>query len=133
MFLYTEDWKDKVLCLFPDGVDVVYESVGSTMKESLEVTRTRGQVVFFGLAGGQLDLGNPLLIIANSKTITGGDLWNYLNSAQERISRAEKLFKWMVSGQLSIAPPTIFKLSEGKKAHEFMESRLSTGKILLIP
>lgn len=133
VFLYAEDWKTKTLGLFPNGVDVVYESIGSTMKESLEVTRIRGQVVLFGLAGDKLELGNPLWIIAHSKTITGGDLWNYLTSAEERTKRAEQLFGWIRSRQLTISAPAIFKLSEGRQAHDFLESRKSTGKILLIP
>lgn len=133
VFLYSDDWKTKTLALFPDGVDVVYESVGSTMKESLEVTRIRGQVVLFGLAGDQLELGNPLWIIAHSKTITGGDLWNYLTSGEERIKRAQQLFGWIRSKQLTISPPARFKLSEGRQAHDFLESRKSTGKILLVP
>ncbi|WP_158994600.1 quinone oxidoreductase [Mucilaginibacter sp. L196] len=133
VFLYSEDWKTKILELFPNGVDVVYESVGSTMKESIEVTRICGQVVLFGLAGDKLELGNPLLIIANSITITGGDLWNYLTSGEERIKRAQQLFGWISSNQLTIADPARFKLSEGKQAHDFLESRKSTGKILLIP
>jgi len=133
VFLYSEDWTTKILELFPNGVDVVYESVGSTMKESLEVTRICGQVVLFGLAGDKLELGNPLLIIAHSKTITGGDLWNYLTSGEERIKRALQLFGWIRNKQLTISAPARFKLSEGKQAHDFLESRKSTGKILLIP
>ena len=133
VFLYSEDWKTKIAELFPNGVEVVYDSVGSTMKDSLEVTKVRGQVVLFGLAGDKLELGNPLLIIANSKTITGGDLWNYLTSGEERIRRAQELFGWIRSKQLKISQPTLFKLSEGKQAHDFLEGRQSTGKILLIP
>jgi NADPH2:quinone reductase len=133
VFLYSEDWKAKISALFPNGVDVVYDSVGSTMKDSLEVTRIRGQVVLFGLAGGKLELGNPLLIIAQSKTITGGDLWNYLTSGEERRKRAQQLFGWISSKQLTVSAPARFKLSDGRQAHDFLESRKSTGKILLIP
>ena len=133
VFLYENDWKTKVLELYPDGVDVVYESIGSTMETSIAVTKILGQIVFFGLAGGKLELGNPLWIIAHSKTITGGDLWNYLTSHAERIRRSEKVFNWIIEGKIQISPPHIFKLSDGKAAHEFMEGRKSTGKILLIP
>jgi NADPH2:quinone reductase len=49
-----------------------------------------------------------------SKTLTGGDLWSYLTSKEQRIKRAHQLFDWIMSNK--IAPPTIFKLSEGKKA-----------------
>ena len=48
VFLYTENWKEKVLALHPSGVDVVFDSIGSTMEDSLKVTKVRGQVVFFG-------------------------------------------------------------------------------------
>jgi NADPH2:quinone reductase len=133
VFLYDDDWKTKVLEICPNGVDVVYESVGTTMETSIAVTKILGQVVLFGLAGGRLELGNPLWIIAHSKTITGGDLWNYLTSREERIKRSEQLFKWISTGKIKISPPTIFRLSEGRKAHDLMEGRKSTGKILMVP
>jgi NADPH:quinone reductase len=133
VFLYSEDWKTKVLELCPTGVDVVYESIGSTMETSLSVTRVLGQVVLFGLAGGTLEVGNPLQIIGQSKTITGGDLWDYLTSAEERQKRSAQLFNWVMQGKIRIAAPSVFKLSEGRKAHEFMEGKQSTGKILMIP
>jgi NADPH2:quinone reductase len=58
---------------------------------------------------------------------------NYLISKEERIKRAHQLFDWISSNQITIATPTIFKLSEGKKAHDYLESRKSTGKIILTP
>ncbi len=133
VLLYSDDWKTKILELYPKGVDVVYESIGTTMESSLAVTRTLGQVVFFGMAGGKLELGNPLWIIAHSKTIIGGDLWNYLTSREERLKRAKIFFEWVINGEIKISAPTIFKLSEGKRAHDLMEARHSIGKILMIP
>jgi len=133
VFLYDDDWKTEVLEICPNGVDVVYDSVGTTMETSIAVTKILGQVVLFGLAGGKLELGNPLWIIAHSKTITGGDLWNYLTSGEERMKRSEKLFEWIIAGKIKVSPPTIFSLSEGKKAHDLMEGRKSTGKILMVP
>lgn len=133
VFLYDDDWKAKVLEKCPDGVDVVYESVGTTMETSIAVTKILGQIVLFGLAGGKLELGNPLWIIAHSKTITGGDLWNYLTSAEERRKRSEQVFAWIIAGKIKVSPPTIFRLSEGQLAHDFMEERKSAGKILMVP
>ena len=133
IFLYNQDWKTKVLETCPNGVDVVYESIGTTMESSLAVAKILGQVVLFGMGGGKLELGNPLWIIAHSKTIIGGDLWNYLTSREERLKRAKILFDWIVDGKIKLSAPTVFKLSEGKKAHDFMESRQSTGKVLMVP
>jgi NADPH2:quinone reductase len=133
VFLYSEDWKSKVLAYCPNGVDVVYDSVGSTLSDSFEVTKTCGQVVFFGMAGGDPDFINPRMLMDTSKTLTGGDLWSYLTSKEQRIKRANKLFDWISGNKITIAAPTVFKLSEGKKAHDYLESRKSTGKIILIP
>ncbi len=133
VFLYSEDWKAKVLELYPEGMDVVYESIGTTMESSIAVTKVLGQIVLFGLAGGKLNLGNPLWIIAHSKTITGGDLWNYLTSREERLRRAKLFFDWIIEGKIKVASPTVFKLEEGKKAHDYMEGRHSTGKVLMVP
>ena len=133
VFLYNEDWKKNILALKPSGVDVVFDSIGSTMQQSLEITKVRGQVVFFGMASGEFNLGNPLYIVGTSKTITGGDLWDYLTSKEERLKRAGQLFQWIIDGKIKTSPPGKFKLADGKQAHDFMESRKSTGKILLIP
>ena len=52
-FLYTEAWHTKVVEITNgDGVNVVYESVGSTLEESFNATKTGGTVVFYGMAGG---------------------------------------------------------------------------------
>ncbi|NRT15168.1 NADPH2:quinone reductase [Flavobacterium sp. 28A] len=133
VFLYSNDWKNQVLNFVPNGVDVTYDSVGNTLSDSFEVTKNRGQVVFFGMAGGDPDFINPRMLMDSSKTLTGGDLWNYLVSKEERLKRANQLFDWIISGEITIPEPTIFKLSKGKKAHDFLESRESTGKIILIP
>lgn len=133
VLLYNDDWKTALFNIIPTGVDVVYDSIGSTLMESFEVTKECGQVVFFGMAGGDPELINPRMLMDTSKTLTGGDLWSYLNSKEERIKRANQLFKWIIEGKITLSEPTSFKLSEGKLAHDYLESRKSTGKIILIP
>ncbi|MGG4170046.1 quinone oxidoreductase [Rossellomorea vietnamensis] len=134
MFLYSEDWKQKVQDVTSgNGVDVVYESVGSTLMDSFESTRIGGTVVFFGMAGGDPVSVDPRMLMDTSKTLTGGDLWNVLTSREERVTRSHELFGWIQEGKLKVSEPTVFPLSEGAKAHEYLESRKSTGKILLIP
>ena len=133
VFLYNENWKSKVFEITPNGVDAVYDSIGSTLKESFEVTKECGQVVFFGMAGGDPEPVDPRMLMDGSKTLTGGDLWSYLNSKEERIKRATQLFNWILEGKITLSAPTTFQLSEGKLAHDYLESRKSTGKIILIP
>ena len=134
MFLYSEDWKQQVQDVTGgNGVDVVYESVGSTLMDSFEATRVGGTVVFFGMAGGDPVSVDPRMLMDTSKTLTGGDLWTVLTSHEERVKRSHELFGWIQEGKLKVSEPTVFPLSEGGKAHEYLESRKSTGKILLMP
>ncbi|MBP0724696.1 quinone oxidoreductase [Bacillus sp. RG28] len=133
VFLYSDNWVDKVIISTGDknGVDVVYESVGSTIMDSFKCTKIHGTVVFYGMAGGDPVHIDPRMLMDTSKTLTGGDLWNVLTSKEERRKRSTELFSWIVNGQISIQTPTMFSLEEGKKAHELLESRKSTGKIIL--
>jgi NADPH2:quinone reductase len=68
-----------------------------------------------------------------SKTLTGGDLWNVLRTAEDRHGRAAELFAWVREGSLRLHIAARFPLAEGAAAHSFLESRKSSGKMLLIP
>jgi len=76
---------------------------------------------------------DPRMLMDTSKTLTGGDLWNVLISFEERKIRSQQLFEWITDGLIKIPEPTIFALEDGAKAHALLESRKSTGKILLQP
>jgi NADPH:quinone reductase len=130
VFLYSEDWVK--LCKAKQ-ISVVYESVGTTILQSFETVKETGSVVFYGFAGGNPPPIDPRMLMDGSKKLIGGDLWSYLISKEERISRSNELFEWIVEGKINIPAPTSFSLAEGKQAHELVESRKSTGKIILIP
>lgn len=128
------NWKQKVFDFTKGkGVDVVFDSVGTTLIDSFEVTQDCGHVVFYGMSGGDPDPVNPRMLMDTSKTLTGGDLWSYLTSEEERKRRSEILFKLILDGVIKIKTPIQFKLSEGKKAHKYLESGKSSSKIVLIP
>jgi NADPH2:quinone reductase len=132
---YGDDWPRQARALGRDGrgVDVVYESVGTTLLDSLDATRIGGHVVFYGMAAGDPPPIDPRLLMDGSKTLSGGDLWNVLTSGQERRRRAEILFGWIRSGALDIRIERRFALADGAAAHTLLESRRSSGKVLLIP
>jgi NADPH2:quinone reductase len=58
---------------------------------------------------------------------------DHIHTPERLRARATRLFDWVRSGQLRIASPRDFRLSEAAAAHSAMESRATTGKLLLIP
>ena len=122
-FTLKEDWKGNVKKITSQkGVDVVYDSVGSTLPDSFELTKIGGQVVFYGMSGGDPKPVDPRMLMDTSKTLTGGDLWSYLTSEDERKKKAKQLFDLIEQGRLKITPAVQFKLSEGRKAHAYLEN-----------
>ncbi|MFZ0872665.1 MAG: quinone oxidoreductase [Rhodanobacter sp.] len=113
------------------GADVVYDSVGRTLGDSLAAARIGGTVVFYGMAAGDPDPVDPRLLMDRSLTLTGGDLWNVLTSATIRRERAAALFAQIRAGQLQPNIAARFPLSEGGRAHAYLESREAIGKVLL--
>jgi NADPH2:quinone reductase len=135
VFLYDEDWPAMTRACREDadGADVVYDSVGATLSRSIDTARTKGTIVFYGMAGGDPPPVDPRRLMDASKRLIGGDLWSYLVSYEERSRRAEQLFALLRDGHLRLQAPRLFELKDGAEAHRYLESRKSTGKIVLIP
>lgn len=111
----------------------VYDGVGVHLDKSLQLLRHRGQVVFFGMAGGnppQIDL---VQLLAESKSILTGDLWDYLTSFAERKRRSDRLFSYLRHNQIQLSEPQVFALSAGQAAHDYLENGKNIGKVLLQP
>lgn len=133
--LYSEDWAAaaREFSRGGAGVDVAYDSVGTTLSNSFEAVRSGGRVVFYGMAGGDPAPVDPRRLMDRSQTLTGGDLWNVLRGREDRVSRAGELFGWVRSGRLKVRVAERFALIDGAAAHAYLESRRSIGKVLLLP
>ncbi|HEY0625138.1 MAG TPA: quinone oxidoreductase [Allosphingosinicella sp.] len=128
-----ENWVAEVRQLTDGGANVVYDSIGATLNDSLGALRQHGRAVFYGMAGGDPPAVDPRMLMENSLSVTGGDLWNVLVSGDERRRRAEELFSWMLDGSVCVKIAKTFSLADGASAHRLLESRIVSGKILLIP
>lgn len=122
-------WIESVIGAFATA----YDGVGSTIQQSFDLIQHRGKVVFFGMAGGDPVNIDPVELMSESKSLLTGDLWDYLTSYEERKMRSQRLFNYFIEKKITISEPTIFPLSEGKQAHEFLETGKSIGKVLLKP
>ncbi|WP_077038079.1 quinone oxidoreductase [Pelomonas sp. KK5] len=112
--------------------DVVYDSTGTTVLDSLKQVRIGGTVVFYGMAAGQPPAVDPRLLMDGSTRLVGGDLWNVLTSAEERRRRAGELFALIAAGSLQVPVAARFPLAEGAAAHALLETRATVGKVLLL-
>src|SRR5690349_2934694 len=121
-------WVERVRAIAPDGVDVVYDSIGRTLGDSLALARIGGTVVFYGMAAGDPDPVDPRVLMDRSLTLVGGDLWNVLTTAQVRQQRADRLFAAVRAGHLRVTIAARVPLREGSRAHAILEGRGSAGK-----
>lgn len=131
--LLEDGWVEQVRDLTGGGVDVAYDSVGSTLARTFAATRDAGHVVFYGMSGGDPEPVDPRMLMDTSKSLTGGDLWGYLTSASERRRRSARLFGRILDGSIVLPEPVEYALADGAAAHAFLESGRSAGKVLLIP
>jgi NADPH2:quinone reductase len=117
------------------GVDVVYDGVGKdTFDGSLASLRIRGTLVLFGGASGQVPpLDLQRLNAHGSLTVTRPKIDDFLLDAEERRWRARELFDLVVRGSVKVDIGARFQLEQAGEAHAALESRATTGKVILVP
>ena len=137
MILYTErDFEEAVKELTDGrGVDVVYDSVGKeTFDKSLQCLRKRGTMVLFGASSGAVEPVDPqVLNHKGSLFLTRPTLFDYIETREELLERAGDLFEWAAAGELEVTVDSRWSLSEAGDAHRHLESRKSSGKLLIQP
>jgi NADPH2:quinone reductase len=117
------------------GVDVVYDSVGaSTFMPSINCLRPRGMMVSFGNASGPVPPIEPLLLSQKgSLFLTRPSLAAYTANREELLWRANDVLQWVASGRLKARIDHTYSLTDAAQAHMALESRKTSGKLLLKP
>jgi NADPH:quinone reductase len=115
-----------------DRFAVVYDGVGqATFDRSLASLRLRGMLVLYGAASGQpppLDLGR---LSAKSLFVTRPLLNGYVATREELLMRAGDVYGWVADGTLDVPIGGRYALEDARRAQEDLESRRTTGKLLL--
>jgi NADPH2:quinone reductase len=117
------------------GADVVYDGVGATtFDESLAALRPRGDMVLFGAASGRVPPFDPMRLEgAGSLFLTRPGIRHYTATREELLDRARDVFTWIAEGALEVAIAGRYPLEDARRAHEDLEARRTTGKLLLLP
>ena len=115
------------------GCHAVYDAVGrDTIAKSIAACRRRGVVALYGGASGQVDAVSPLALAqAGSVFFTRPHLADYMQDAAEVRLRAGDLFTLLQDGRLKVAIDRVWPLDGAREAHQLMEARGTTGKLLL--
>jgi NADPH2:quinone reductase len=137
VIVYTEvDFRQTVEDLVgPNALDVVYDGVGkTTFDKSIALLRPRGMMVTFGNASGPVPEIAPLTLAEKgSLFLTRPTMRHYLQTRDELMMRADDLFDWIQKDVLDVHVGHRYPLAEAAAAHEALEARETTGKVLLIP
>jgi NADPH:quinone reductase len=137
VILYThEDFEEGVKrIMVGKGLQVVYDSVGkTTFDKSLNVLAMRGMMVLYGQSSGPVEPFAPQLLNAKgSLYLTRPSLFHYIATREEFVKRASDVFAMIQQGKLNVHIGETFALDEAAEAQRKLESRQTTGKILLLP
>jgi NADPH:quinone reductase len=117
------------------GLHAVYDSVGkATFEGSLQVIRPRGTMVLFGGSSGAVP---PFDLIKLSRLgslyVTRPTLHDYIATNDELESRAADVLRGIAGGTLKLRIEHIYPLTHAAQAHRDIESRKTTGKLILLP
>jgi NADPH2:quinone reductase len=118
-----------------EGVAAVYDGVGkTTFLEGFKTLRPLGRMILYGSASGQPDpLEMATLSAGGSLYVQRPTLQTYVRTPELLRQRAEALFALVADGKLRVRIGARYPLSEARQAHQDLEGRKTTGKLLLIP
>lgn len=117
------------------GVDVVYDSVGrDSFGLSLRCLKPRGMLVLYGQSSGPVAPFDPQALAHHGSVfLTRPKLGDYTAERPELLARAGELFADAAAGRLRVRVSGRFALDRAADAHAALESRATTGKLLLLP
>ena len=118
-----------------DPVDVVFDLVGGEVfAGSLSLVKPMGSAIAVGYAGGMWQPVDPAWLVGRNIGVHGFYLGRLMGRDPERVGRAARdVVRLWESGAVRPVVGAELPLEEAAEAHRLIESRQSTGKVVLIP
>lgn len=137
VILYSQqDFKVEVMRITDGkGVNVVYDSVGkTTFERGIDCLQRLGTMVLYGNASGPVTEFNPATLgPKGSLFLTRPTLFDYTADRASLAWRSGDVFNWINEGKLKLRVEHFFPLADVRQAHEALEGRKTTGKVILTP
>ena len=117
------------------GVDLVVDSVGTTLPGSIQATGYRGRIVVVGNAGrAEQRSVDPGVLGEMNRSLTGVFFGGALMMEPQRgRPLVQGLLNDVASGELRVVIDREYPLSEAAAAHAYIESRQAFGRVVLVP
>ena len=117
-----------------EGVAAVFDGVGAaTFENGLEALRPRGTMVLYGAASGAVPTVDVARLASASLFVTRPMLGDYTATRSELLERAENVLGLVGENKLDVRIGRRYPIEEARRAHEDLEARRTTGKLLLLP
>jgi NADPH2:quinone reductase len=134
---YTEEDFREVVAAETDGagVDLVLDGVGGeTFQHSLDALSNFGRIVTYGAASGEVAKADTTRLLFENKSVIGFHLGNAMRTRPESVLGAvPELSELLATGELEVVVGETFDLEDAATAHEYIEDRKSSGKVVLEP
>lgn len=128
-----------------DGVDVIFDAVGaSSIRKGINSLAAGGRIVCYGAAemsnsnnplfqlvkAVQFGIYHPAVFMMSSKSLIGVNMLRLADHKQDVLKRCmQNVVKLYEQGIFKPAEGKLFKAEEIAEAHNYLESRKSTGKV----
>ena len=116
------------------GVDAVFDAVGKdTFERSIECLASRGRLVSFGQASGDVGVHSIDRLANRSITVSRPNYVHYTDTRDKMALQTSRLFDALRSGAVIVERPRAYPLADAARAHADLEGRRTTGSLILIP
>jgi NADPH2:quinone reductase len=133
---YTEeDFAEVVNEETDHGVDLVLDGIGGdTTERSVEALQDFGRMVSYGAASGTPGQPPTDKLLFGNKSVVGYHLGMGIERKPMKVmSAVPPLTEMLADGTVEVQVGHTFDLADAAEAHEFIEARKSTGKVVLVP
>ncbi len=133
---YTEEnWPEQVReATGGEGADVILEMVGGDfIQKNLECLADFGRMVVYGAASGERGTLVPMDLMHHNQSVAGFYLPQIMAHPDLFAPSLQEVLGWISSGEVSLTIGARYPLEQASDAHDALEGRQTTGKIVLNP